>query len=204
MTVRHAAAYPLLLAVALLITWSLFFLVYRLTVFEGAAEVGEPKVFPIDFVEVARELPEEPEPLPEKPKPQAARPQIPSIQKFSPPIQPAHLSADGALLSNLTGLLTGLPEPGIGGEATPIVRVSPIYPVSAASRGVEGRVRIVFAINEEGWVESPEVIESEPSAIFNRSALRAVSKWRYRPQITDGRAQRREGVEVIIEFRLDQ
>lgn len=203
-TIRRAAAYPLLLTAALLIAWSLFFLIYRLTMFEGMPRVEKSAISPLELIPATRPPPEEPKPPPQRPKPQADKPRIPSLPKSSPHIRPPVPAIDSTAPSGLTGILTGLPERGIGASATPVLRVSPIYPLAAARRGIEGWVRLVFAINAEGRVESPVVVASDPGSVFDRSALRAVTKWRYPPPLVNGRAHRREGVEVIIEYRLEQ
>ncbi|RTE86595.1 MULTISPECIES: TonB family protein [Gammaproteobacteria] len=65
---------------------------------------------------------------------------------------------------------------------TPLVRVSPMYPAAAARNGVEGHVRVRFTINQNGQTENLTVIESVPEGVFEREAMRALSKWRYMPQ----------------------
>ena len=63
----------------------------------------------------------------------------------------------------------------------PIFRVEPIYPMFAIIRGIEGWVRIEFAIAENGEVINPRVTASEPPEVFAQTALTAVSEWRYPP-----------------------
>ncbi|RMF21156.1 MAG: energy transducer TonB, partial [Deltaproteobacteria bacterium] len=71
-------------------------------------------------------------------------------------------------------------------DVIPMVRVNPQYPISAAERGIEGWVLVQFTITTAGTVKDAKVIDAKPSSIFNRAALRAIRKWKYKPKIVDG------------------
>lgn len=90
-----------------------------------------------------------------------------------------------------------------GGDADviPIVRIEPHYPREALMRGIEGWVQLRFTINPDGSVADPEVIAAEPPRIFNREAMRAILRWKFRPRIVDGQAVARQA-EQIIEFKI--
>ena len=90
------------------------------------------------------------------------------------------------------------------GEYLPIVRVEPIYPTRAASRGIEGYVIMEFTVTSNGSVTDPEVVEAEPSSIFNSAAERAVLKWKYKPRVVDGTPVDVPGVRTMLTFKLDQ
>jgi protein TonB len=64
---------------------------------------------------------------------------------------------------------------------TPISRETPSYPFAALSRGVEGSVLLEYTVDERGRVVAPRVLEATPSGVFERAALRALSRWRYEP-----------------------
>ena len=68
----------------------------------------------------------------------------------------------------------------------PLVRVEPQYPMSAKQRGVEGWVELMFTITAAGTVADIVVTASVPGTIFNKSAVQAVSKWKYNPKIENG------------------
>ncbi len=96
------------------------------------------------------------------------------------------------------------PKEGVGtfsGEPVPVVRITPDYPRVPASRGQEGYVVVEFTIAKDGTVRDVRVVESS-SSVFERSAIRAVQRWRYRPQIRDGQAYDRTGVRVRLDFEL--
>ncbi|WP_026375540.1 energy transducer TonB [Aestuariibacter salexigens] len=90
------------------------------------------------------------------------------------------------------------------GDATPIVRIEPRYPIEAARDGKEGWVRLSFTINEAGGVDDVEVIDADPKRIFDREAKRALRKWKYKPKIVDGKPQKQPGMTVQLDFKLDQ
>ncbi|MCV2885723.1 TonB family protein [Aestuariibacter sp. AA17] len=89
-------------------------------------------------------------------------------------------------------------------EARPIVRVGPKYPPDAARNGLEGWVKLSFSINTDGTVINVNIIDAEPARIFNREAKRALSKWKYKPQLIDGKPVMRNGLEVILQFTLEK
>lgn len=91
---------------------------------------------------------------------------------------------------------------GTGGDARPIVRISPRYPVPALRDGIEGWVRMSFSINATGGVEDVTVIDAEPARVFNREAIRALRKWKYKPRVEGGRAIRQTGMAVELTFSL--
>lgn len=75
----------------------------------------------------------------------------------------------------------------IARELTPLVRIPADYPLSALAKEIEGWVLIRFTVTETGSVADPEILRSEPPGVFDRSAKRAVVKWKYQPQIVDGK-----------------
>lgn len=89
------------------------------------------------------------------------------------------------------------------GEARPIVRISPQYPIQAARDGVEGWVRLSFTINETGGVEDITVLDAEPKRTFNREATRALRKWKYRPKMVDGKGIKQFNMTVQLDFQLN-
>ena len=84
----------------------------------------------------------------------------------------------------------------------PIVRVQPVYPQSAASNNTEGFVLMQFDITETGATDNITVVESEPEGVFDESALQAMAKWKYKPRIQGGQAQRQTGLTVQLDFQL--
>ncbi|MBD1388423.1 energy transducer TonB [Neiella sp. HB171785] len=88
------------------------------------------------------------------------------------------------------------------GEATPIVRIEPKYPIKAARDGKEGWVKMSFTINELGGVEDVTVIDADPKRVFDKEAKRALRKWKYKPKVEDGKAMKQFNQQVVLEFKL--
>jgi protein TonB len=179
------------------------FLVMKVLVTGQEYEIEEElAAIGIDFVRVERDeesqtkdralkRPSKVEPEEPPPPPKLTQPNRPNIDKAS-------MSADlGAF--DLAGLNLNAP---VDGDMLAIVRVLPRYPSRALSRGIEGWVLMEFAIDELGLAVNPVVIESEPPGIFDRAALSAVKRWKYRPMIEDGRPRMRPGVRQLISFEI--
>ncbi len=114
---------------------------------------------------------------------------------------------------NVGGGSLGLPKPDVGlsglsgvtineRDPQPIVRIPPQFPRRAAQRGQEGYVVVEFTIAADGSVKNPVVVESS-SSVFEREAIRAIQRWKYRPQIRDGQPADRDGVRVRLDFQLE-
>lgn len=89
-------------------------------------------------------------------------------------------------------------------EYSPIFSVSATYPERALERGIEGHVVLEFIVDESGSVVDPAVVNSEPDGIFDRAALQAISKFKFKPRTVDGVTVRTEQVRQRLEFKLDE
>jgi protein TonB len=99
----------------------------------------------------------------------------------------------------------GAPE-GTGTVSTnviPLVRIPPTYPQRAASRRVEGWVKIEFTITTTGTVTDAVVVESKPAAMFDRAALDAIKKWKFKAKIVEGKAVEQRALQ-ILQFKLSK
>lgn len=85
----------------------------------------------------------------------------------------------------------------------PLSQQPPQYPYKAAQRGIEGWVRVAFDVTETGSVENVDVIESDPPGVFDKAARRAVSRWRFKPRIVNGKAVSGKASQVV-EFTLNK
>ena len=88
------------------------------------------------------------------------------------------------------------------GDIIPIVVIRPMYPRDDALNGTEGWVKIEFTITAIRTVKNPRVIDADPPRIFNREALRAILKWKFKPRVIEGVAVERRATQVI-DFTLD-
>jgi protein TonB len=197
---RYAAAG----LIAFFITSGLFYLMQAL-ITKASGELGEVTSDMVEFVRLKRDS-----------EPEVKKRQLPKKQKPEEPPPPPDLSLsrtksldqglqDMTLSLGLQLALEGGPNLGTGvsdSDPVPVVRVNPQYPPRAAERGLEGWVEMSFVISASGKVEDAEVTNSHPGNVFDRAALRAVRRWKYNPQIVDGKPVERHGITVRLEFTL--
>lgn len=191
---------------AAVVTFGLLYLMqYLITMSEDALEeVNYTKL--IEFVRLKRdtETQEKERKLPEPQRPDEPPP--PPEIDLSP-----NLAPDQEVTNVMPVADTSLSLAAVGGmgmaaadsDIVPLVRVEPQYPPRAQERGIEGWVLLEFTISAAGTVKDPRVIDSYPSSVFNRAALRAVRKWKYNPKIENGVAVERPGVKTRISFDLE-
>ena len=99
----------------------------------------------------------------------------------------------------------GLVGPGFrtDGEYLPIVKVEPVYPRRAQQRGIEGYVLLEFVVTTSGAVRDPVVIDAKPPGVFDRAAIQAALKFKYRPKVANGEPMEVSGVRNLIRFQLE-
>lgn len=187
------------------VTFGLLFLM-QLLIATGESAITKPaKKYYLEFVRVKRqEIVNMEEPKPEKPpKPQQPPPDTP------PPSQDDVDPNAPAINVRPPSTTTDVSISGPGslsytdGEYLPIVRVAPIYPSRALSRGIEGYVDLEFTVTTAGTVRDPVVIFST-SSLFNSAAVRAVLKFKYKPRVVDGQPVEVPGVQTRIRFELEE
>ena len=163
----------------------------------------------VDFVRLKREeklqLKERTPPPPQKKAAAPPRPRL-DLRADSRPPSP-QLDMD----MNLDVPLNFGDGPWIGPQAVmqadsrfvPLSQLPPRYPYKAAQRGIEGWVRVEFDVTTTGSVEHVEVIESEPPGVFDKAAIRAVSRWRFKPRRVNGKAVPGKATQVV-DFKLEK
>ena len=88
------------------------------------------------------------------------------------------------------------------GELLPIVTVAPSYPPAAAERGLEGYVVVTYTVTQTGSVRDVVVTEST-HRLFEKPAVEAAYKYKYRPRVVDGQPVVVHGVSQRVRFGLD-
>jgi protein TonB len=81
-----------------------------------------------------------------------------------------------------------------------VSQIAPAYPAELRKARIEGLVTLVFILDESGRVEEPRV-ENSSRPEFEKPALDAIRKWRFRPGIKDGQAVRTY-IRIPIRFRV--
>ena len=153
------------------------------------------------FEEAKPEKPEEPDaPPPELPEPDFAAPD----------------AGVGGLNMDFTVSKTGLEIGGPGGlnlgegNYMPIVTVAHEYPSSALSRGMEGSCTVEFVVTETGATRDAVPIEAlcvnkkdgQPTSVWNRSSVKAASKFKFKPKVVDGKPVEVPGVRYKFTYQM--
>jgi protein TonB len=208
---RFRSLISALLAVA--VTFGLFLFMFKL-ISSGGNNNEEmeaiagihfgPVDIPDDVLTKNRRIPKKPPPPknpPPPPKMQVSKmdqtvqnmPQL-DIPNLDVPVS----GGEGMYIGNFAGV-----DKTEEGDIIPIVVIRPMYPRDAAMKGQEGWVKVEFIITAIGTVKSPRVVDAKPPRVFNREAIRAILKWKFKPRVIDGVAVDRSATQ-IIDFTLDQ
>lgn len=131
----------------------------------------------------------------ELPKPQPVTDEKPSAMPTAPVIAPQPVSRPAPAVVSA--------EPRISTGVVPLERVPPKYPARAASRHIEGWVKIEFTITTDGTVENAVVVEAEPAEVFDDAALKAINQWKFKEKIVNGVAVEQRAVQTL-QFKLTQ
>jgi protein TonB len=198
------------LVLAASVTLSLFFLMHKLIEL-GKMDLGDKdQVRVIDFIRLKRDSRTETKKraLPKKRK-MDTPPKAPSMNMpkstTGAGMQAIRISAPTPNVSKRVRMVGGPSmgsAPSDGGEI-PLVRIQPMYPRQAAERRIEGWVVLKFTISTSGSVKRARVLRSEPPRIFNKVALKAIKKWKYKPKVKNGVPVETPGVTVRLTFKLD-
>lgn len=196
--------YAISVVIGAIVTLSLLFVMQRL-IASGKTALTKPRDRAmLEFVRVKRNeslnledfTPEKPPPPPETP-PETPPQDMDKIDPNAPtinvprPAMTADISLSGPGAMNIAE-----------GDYLPIVRVAPVYPARALSRGMEGYVDMSFTVTMAGTVRDPIVIFST-SSLFERAATRAVLKFKYKPRVVDGIPVDVSGVKTRITFLIE-
>ncbi len=81
---------------------------------------------------------------------------------------------------------------------TSIFRAAPIMPMQADRSGF---CTVLFDVNANGTTYNVQVLNCSQN-LFTRASVKAVEKWKYRPQTMGGMAVPRTGLRTTIKFNL--
>ncbi len=195
------------LTLALAVTLSLFWLMQYLieTADRTLNDSGAGNL--VDFVRVKRDesvkqrqaKPKKPPP-PDAPPPQPPTPQLdnlnPNAEKVAIKAVPVETDIE----------MTGGFSLGVGeGDYLPIVKVAPIYPNRALTRGIEGYCVVQYTVTRQGTTKDPIVIEDQcTSTLFHSASINAALKFKYKPRIMDGEAVEVPGVQNKFTYEITE
>lgn len=194
------------LTLAVIVTFCLLWGMQALISGGNNALTEAPRGNVLDFIRLNKEQDvTKKERKPQKP----AKPKTPPPPMVQPQMQQANPNADavstsfGADIQADASLAGGLSLDTGDGDYLPIVKVAPIYPRRAQSRGIEGYVIVEFIVTKNGSVRDAKVVEAKPESIFDRAAMDAALKFKYKPRVVDGVAMEVAGVQNKISFQID-
>lgn len=198
--------YLVALVIAGVVTF-LLFLGMQALITGGEGAMSEPvKGNVLDFVRLKKEeTVQKKERKPQKPpKPKEPPPPMdsPQMQSSDPNASTSNFDF-GANVEADVNLSGGLALESSDGEYLPIVKVAPVYPRRALSRGIEGYVIVEFTVTKQGTVRDPVVVRAEPESLFDRAAMDAALKFKYKPRVVNGEAVEVAGVQNKISFQIN-
>jgi protein TonB len=195
------------LIMAMAVTLSLFWLMQYLIETADRSLNDDSAGNMVDFVRVKRnenierrQLKPKKPPPPESAPPQPPTPQLdnlnPNAEKIAISAVPVETDIE----------MTGSFSLGVGeGDYLPIVKVAPIYPNRALTRGVEGFCVVQYTVTRQGTTRDPVVVESQcTSSLFHRASVNAAMKFKYKPRIMDGEAVEVPGVQNKFTYEITE
>jgi protein TonB len=97
-----------------------------------------------------------------------------------------------------SGMATG------DGEYLPIVKVAPIYPRRAQSRGITGYCIVEYTVTTSGAIRDPKAVDCDPAGVFEDASVKASLKFKYKPRVVDGVPIEVGGVQNKFTYELEQ
>ena len=195
---------------SVLVTAAIFSVMSSMVSSEGAQNNQQGEQTVIDFIRLKQDTDSRTKQRDQKEPPKPKKPPMPpaqSAQQNTPMKQIAvrlpNITPD---LSLANKSLLGDAQVGMGfgdGDVIPLVRMPAQYPTKAKRRNIEGFVTARLEVNVEGTVDTVEIIEAKPRGVFERSAIRALYKYKFKPQIIDGKPQP-QTVTQTLEYTLDK
>ena len=198
--------YALSFFAASAIVFSLFWLMQYLIAIADKSLEDDVAGYIVDFVKVDRDetvrrkkhKPKKP-PQPDEPPPEPPPPSMDNIQPDTQTVAISAVSVNTRISLSASGF--GLSPS--DGEYLPIVKIQPIYPRRALSRGIEGYVIVEFTVTKTGTTRDHIIVEAKPKGIFDKAAIQAATKFKYKPRVVDGKPIEVPGVLNKITFIIE-
>lgn len=195
--------------IAAIVTTALLFLMSMFIKDDQVKPETQPESVDLSDMTIPEDKPEPPKKRPEPPK-------LPVIEQTPSTtgqvIETSQVEVDAESFSSLTPQVEPLTGVDIGVErlaevqdasAMPMYRTQPNYPVKAQIEGVEGWVLLKYDVDASGTLSNISVMDSQPRKIFDREAMRALKKWKFKPALSNGQPVASRGQTVKIEFNMD-
>jgi len=89
------------------------------------------------------------------------------------------------------------------GEYLPIVKVAPIYPRRAQTRGISGYCIVEYTVTTSGAIRDPRAVDCQHSGVFDKASVKASLKFKYKPRVVDGEPIEVAGVRNKFTYELE-
>lgn len=199
--VQKAVRFGTSAVVAIFVTLGLFFLMQTLIESSAKGLPDDQAGRKIELVKVERDQEVQRKERVERPPEQVKPPELdmPDVRTNAPNQTVFNFDLPrGTQTIQGSGIATG------DGEYLPIVKVNPIYPRRAQEQGIEGYVMVEYTVTTIGTTRDVVVIEAEPRGYFERAAIKAAEKYKYKPRVINGEAVEVPGVRTIIYFNFGE
>ena len=129
-------------------------------------------------------------------EPTPARPGLPVFEPLEPVLLPGTRTLPPVIE-------TELPTGNYDAPLIAIMSVEPVYPVRASEQGLEGFVTVRFDVQANGEATNITVVDAS-HALFERSAVKAMSRFRFKARVVNGVAQPSYGLERRFVYRMER
>lgn len=185
---------------AFVITAALLYAMFLLIESEPATLTEHTPYRALDFIHVPKDetlVTNTPKPV--KPEPVTEQPEI---TRQSPKFE-AETETSIGLPDTTPVIEVDGPISFTNGQLTLVFGYPPIYPRNAINREIEGYVHVGFSVNTAGEVYDEHIVDAQPKGIFDKSALKAIVKFRYKPRYENDRPVSTSGQSYIFSFELE-
>ncbi len=90
------------------------------------------------------------------------------------------------------------------GEYLPIVKVAPIYPRRAQTRGITGYCIVEYTVTKTGSIRDPQPVDCQPQGVFESASVKASQKFKFKPRVVAGEPIEVAGVQNKFTYELEQ
>lgn len=141
----------------------------------------------------------------ERPEPPAPVEETPQAPELTPQVTEHEYKDPGLTVRN--NILPRSDELTIGHNNSMLIKqvmVPPVYPRRLLARGIEGFVDVEFSVSAAGATRDIKIVRAEPEGAFEKAAITAVERWRYRPIKVNGEPVASEPIVERIRFSIDK
>jgi len=203
--VRLLIVTPVGILLAFLVFWVMQWMIQP----KQTGEQTSNEVAMVDFIRALHDSESETKQRNAKEPPEPKIPpmlQVPALKQAAPQKMDISIPDISSSLASFKGDAMGGMLSGYGfgdSDVIPLVQVEPRYPPQAISRKIEGYVVVRLQISKLGSVEEVSVIDAKPKGIFEREAIKAAWRYRFKPKLVDGKPVPQVAT-LPFEFNLDK